>query len=75
MTGNSSAPPPPVDEAVMQLLSHREAFLRFLSSRVSDSAIAEIACKRVYIKAVEKSGQPRQAESVVAWFYAFCRMR
>ena len=29
MTGNSSAPPPPVDEAVMQLLSHREAFLPF----------------------------------------------
>lgn len=73
MTENSSAQLSTAEEALVQILSQREAFLRFLAKRVSDPSEAEDILQSAYMKAIEKNGQLRQAESVVAWFYRILR--
>ena len=55
-----------------QLLGHRAAFLRFLSSKVGSTA-AEDILQTSYLKLVEKGPQLEKDESVVSWFYSVLR--
>ena len=58
---------------ITRLIELREQFLRFLSPRVSDTAIAEDILQSAYVKAVEHGAELRDQESVVAWFYRILR--
>lgn len=61
------------DDHVEVLLERRAEFLRFLSSRVNDRAMAEDILHSAYLKAMERGNQLRQDESIVAWFYRILR--
>ncbi len=56
-----------------RLVDLHEQFLRFLRSRVKDTATAEDILQSAYMKAVEHGAELRDQESVVAWFYRILR--
>jgi RNA polymerase sigma-70 factor (ECF subfamily) len=61
-------------EAVLQsLLDLRRQFLAFVQRRVEDRAIAEDILQTAYLRAIESSGNLRENESAVAWFYRILR--
>jgi len=60
-------------EIVERVISQRERFLRFLSSRVEDAATAEDILQAAYLKAIERGSNIRDEESTVAWFYRTLR--
>lgn len=60
-------------EKLQTVIGNRGAFLRFLASRVEDSAIAEDILQAAYVKAVERGSEIREDESTVAWFYRVLR--
>ncbi|MHB1698630.1 MAG: RNA polymerase sigma factor [Acidobacteriaceae bacterium] len=71
--GNRTAENSPHSGPLMsELLSHRAKFLGFLLSRVDEGA-AEDILQSAYIRALEKGGQIKKSESVVAWFYRILR--
>jgi RNA polymerase sigma factor (sigma-70 family) len=55
------------------LLDLRRQFLGFLERRLNDRALAEDILQSAYVRALESSGQLRQDESAVAWFYRILR--
>src|SRR6185436_11394196 len=55
------------------LVENRHAFLRFLERRVGDRATAEDLLQDAFGRAVERVGDVRDQESVVAWFYRLLR--
>lgn len=60
-------------EVVEKVTAQREKFLRFLSSRVEDTATAEDILQAAYLKAIERGSEIRGEESTVAWFYRILR--
>jgi DNA-directed RNA polymerase specialized sigma24 family protein len=57
-----------------QIIARRPRFLRFLQGRVEDLATAEDILQSAYLWALERSGEIRDGESIVAWFIAFSAM-
>ena len=55
------------------LLDQRETFKAFLTSRVGNAADAEDLLQTGFIKALERSGEIRDEEKAVAWFYQVLR--
>ncbi len=62
-----------IDPLLNELLEHRAKFLAFLTARVSDPAAAEDILQTAYTRSLEKGGQIKKAQSVVAWFYQILR--
>lgn len=60
-------------ELIERVMAQRDRFLRFLASRVEDSATAEDILQAAYLKAVERGSEIREGESTVAWFYRILR--
>lgn len=60
-------------EKLQTVIAHRDAFLRFLASRVEDPATAEDILQAAYVKAVDRSSEIREDESTVALFYRVLR--
>lgn len=58
---------------VDRLVSAHRQFLAFLEARVSSRAVAEELLQAAFVRAVEKGGSIREAESAVAWFYRLLR--
>ncbi len=56
-----------------QIMAQRARFLRFLQGRVEDLSTAEDILQSAYLRALEHSGEIREDESVVAWFYRILR--
>jgi RNA polymerase sigma factor (sigma-70 family) len=65
----SAAPAKVVDVLVD---NHRQ-FLRFLERRLGDRALAEDVLQAAFVRGLERAGQLRDDESVVAWFYRVLR--
>lgn len=65
----------PVDSADLtaKLLAQRDAFKAFLISRVGNAADAEDLLQNGLVKALERSGEIKDSEKVVAWFYQVLR--
>lgn len=55
------------------LLAHRHAFKAFLASRVGNEADAEDLLQNGLLKAMERSGEIKDGEKAVAWFYQLLR--
>ena len=60
-------------EAARRLLESRARFLAFLEERVGSRALAEEILQDAYARAVERGGQLRDQETVVAWFFRILR--
>lgn len=60
-------------EVLEKVTAQRERSLRFLSSRVEDTATAEDILQAAYLKAIERGSEIRGEESTVAWFYRILR--
>ena len=60
-------------EAARVLLENRARFLGFLEGRVGSRALAEEVLQDAYARAVERGGQLRDEETVVAWFFRILR--
>ena len=56
-----------------KLLESRAQFLTFLTKRVSSQDVAEDLLQTAFLKALEKSGDIRETEKLVAWFYRVLR--
>ena len=61
------------DPVPASLLDLRRQFLGFLDRRLGDRSLAEDILQSAYVRALESSGQLRQNESAVAWFYRILR--
>jgi RNA polymerase sigma factor (sigma-70 family) len=60
-------------EALQSLLSRRMEFLGFLEKRVGSRATAEDILQSAFVRGIERGGEIREEESVVAWFYRLLR--
>lgn len=60
-------------EALTRLLESRQQFLSFLERRVESRAVAEDILQAAFVRGLERGGEIRDAESVVAWFYRMLR--
>ena len=56
-----------------EILERRAQFLAFLRVRLKDEELAEDILQSAYAKSLEKGGDLRKDESVVAWFYRILR--
>ena len=56
-------------EVIDVLVERHRRFLQFLEPRVGSRAAAEELLQAAFVKAVERGGELRDAESAVAWFY------
>jgi RNA polymerase sigma-70 factor (ECF subfamily) len=61
------------NEAIGVLLANRARFVDFLERRVGSRDLAEDILQDSMAKAVERSGQLRDDESIMAWFYRVLR--
>jgi RNA polymerase sigma-70 factor (ECF subfamily) len=61
------------ESGLTKLLESRGQFLNFLKKRVSSPDVAEELLQNAFLKTIEKSGDIRNAESIVAWFYRVLR--
>jgi len=64
---------PLTSEVVGRLVSNHRQFLSFLEARVASRAVAEDILQAAFVRAVERGGSLREAESAVAWFYRLLR--
>lgn len=55
------------------LVENHARFLAFLKSRVESPAVAEEILQAAFVKGIERSGNIRDGESAVAWFYRLLR--
>ena len=55
------------------LLAHRHVFKAFLASRIGNEADAEDLLQNGLVKAMERSGEIKDGEKAVAWFYQVLR--
>lgn len=55
------------------LLSQRQVFKAFLTARVGNEADAEDLLQNGLVKALERSGEIRDGDKAVAWFYRLLR--
>ena len=63
----------PREDLLRAVIGHRDAFLRFLISRLESASAAEDVLQTAYLKAVEHGSELRENESAVAWFYRILR--
>jgi RNA polymerase sigma-70 factor (ECF subfamily) len=61
------------DDALKTLLFRRNEFLGFLEKRVNSRAAAEDILQAAFVRGIERGGDIRDEESVVAWFYRLLR--
>lgn len=61
------------EQAFSKLLESRGQFLGFLKKRISSPDIAEDLLQNAFVKSIEKSGDIKDEESIVAWFYRVLR--
>lgn len=64
---------PASPEVVARLVASHREFLGFLQARLSNRAVAEEILQSAFVRALEKGGSIRDAESAVAWFYRLLR--
>ena len=63
-----------IDErSLEQLLARRNEFLGFIEKRVGSRATAEDILQSAFVRGIERGGEIRDDESVVAWFYRMLR--
>lgn len=55
------------------LLTRRKEFLGFLEKRVGSRATAEDILQAAFVRGIERGGDIREQEGVVAWFYRLLR--
>lgn len=60
-------------EALARLLESRAQFLAFLRKRVDSLETAEDLLQAAFVRGLERGGEIRDEESVVAWFYRVLR--
>lgn len=60
-------------EALARLIESRQQFLSFLERRVESRAAAEDILQAAFVRGLERGGEVRDDESVVAWFYRMLR--
>jgi len=60
-------------EAIQRLVDHHRQFLAFLQTRVESRATAEDILQSAFVKGLERGGEVRDEESIVAWFYRILR--
>jgi RNA polymerase sigma factor (sigma-70 family) len=61
------------EEAISKLIESRAQFLGFLKRRISSPDVAEDFLQTAFLKSLEKGGDIRNEESIVAWFYRVLR--
>jgi len=66
-------PAPNAEGPVAVLVDEHRRFLRFLEQRLGDRALAEDILQAAFVRGLERAGQLRDDESVVAWFYRMLR--
>jgi RNA polymerase sigma-70 factor (ECF subfamily) len=69
----SMSNPVSTDEVTAKLLAHRQVFKAFLTSRVGNPSDAEDLLQNGLVKALGRSGEVKDGEKVVAWFYQLLR--
>jgi len=60
-------------EAIQRLVDSHRQFLAFLQARVESRAVAEDILQSAFVKGLERGGEVRDEENVVAWFYRVLR--
>jgi RNA polymerase sigma-70 factor (ECF subfamily) len=60
-------------DALDRLFANREQFLSYIQRRVESRAIAEDILQAAFVRGIERGGDIRDSESVVAWFYRVLR--
>ncbi len=55
------------------MVENHRAFLGFLQKRLGDRQLAEDILQDAFVRGVQKAGDVRDEESVVAWFYRLLR--
>ncbi len=60
-------------DALAHLLERRNEFLGFLTKRVGSRVVAEDLLQAAFVRSLERGGDIRDEESVVAWFYRLLR--
>jgi RNA polymerase sigma factor (sigma-70 family) len=63
----------PNEELLNAVIGHREAFLRFLMSRLESPVIAGDVLQTAYLKALQHGSDLRHNEISIAWFYRILR--
>ena len=61
------------EQALSRLVEGRAQFLGFLKKRISSPEIAEDLLQNAFVKSIEKGGDVKDEESIVAWFYRVLR--
>jgi RNA polymerase sigma factor (sigma-70 family) len=64
---------PSESEILATLVENHRMFLSFLERRVGDRALAEDLLQNSFAKGLERAGELRDGEAVVAWFYRLLR--
>jgi RNA polymerase sigma factor (sigma-70 family) len=72
MTRERAAPEPDAAVVAAWVENHRR-FLAFLERRVESRAVAEEILQTAFVRGLEKTGEIRDAERAVAWFYRLLR--
>ena len=57
------------DAALRTLVDNHRAFLRFLTRRLGDRALAEDVLQEAFAKNLAKGSAPRDDEALIPWFY------
>lgn len=69
-----TTPLKPIDDSIVKLLyAQHLQFLAFLTKHLGDRAAAEDVLQDCLAKALRQSGQIRDEESIIAWFYRILR--
>jgi RNA polymerase sigma factor (sigma-70 family) len=61
------------EQALSKLIESRAQFLGFLKKRISSADVAEDLLQNAFVKSIEKGGDIKDEESIVAWFYRVLR--
>ena len=61
------------EQALSKLVDGRAQFLGFLRKRMPSGEVAEDLLQNAFVKSIEKGGQLKDEESIVAWFYRVLR--
>lgn len=61
------------EQALSKLIESRSQFLGFLKKRIASAEIAEDILQDAFVKSIEKGGDIKDEESIVAWFYRVLR--
>jgi len=64
---------PAQPDVLAALVANHRKFLAFLERRVGSRDVAEDLLQDAFVKGIERAGELRDGESVVAWFYRVLR--